>query len=265
MTVELIQGDCLDVMPTLTDKSVDMVFTDPPYNLTDLEYDKIVIDDSWCKELIKVVKKNGYLATFGNFMMFASIGQLWKWRFNGIWLKPSPNPRTHSAKKPMNQQESYCVFAHPESEVKYLTWNIIKNIGKPYKKTQRNTGYKRGGKDQISRASCSGWTKTGYESINDGYRIQSDVIRAPQKQCMIYDERTVHPTQKPIQAIGVLIQWLTNEGDTILDPFMGSGTTGVAAQRLGRNFIGIELDPEYFAMAKKRIENDMPLFNTDIK
>lgn len=72
---------------------------------------------------------------------------------------------------------------------------------------------------------------------------------------MPHHERTEHPTQKPLNIIQVLVQWLTNEGDTILDPFSGSGTTGVAALLNNRNYIGIELNPEYLEMSRKRLQN----------
>jgi len=74
-------------------------------------------------------------------------------------------------------------------------------------------------------------------------------------------QKRIHPTQKPIELMSTIIEYWTKPNDTILDPFMGSGTTGVAAQRMGRNFIGIEIDEKYFHMAKERIENDAPLFN----
>ena len=261
MTVELIQGDCLEVLPTLAEKSVDMVFTDPPYGATDLEYEKNRLDKEVSEQLIRVVKDNGYLVSFGMFWNFALWGELWCFRYDMVWIKSCPNPRTHSAKKPMNQKENIAVFAHPKAKIKDLRWSKIYRPGKPYRKKQRQTGYRREGKDQLARSGCEGWTEEGYLSINNGRREITDVIYGPKKSTMKHGERTEHPTQKPLDVINLIIDILSVEGDTVLDPFMGSGTTGVAAQRMGRNFIGIEIDEKYFHMAKERIENDAPLFN----
>ena len=264
MTVKLIQGDCFHAISRLADKSVDIVFTDPPYNATDLDFDDYVISDELNNLFLQKTKDNGYLVVFGMFNMFCFFNRSWQFRFDGVWIKPRGNPRTHSAKKPMNQKELFAVFAHPQAKTKDLCWEKHYVPGEPYIKTQKNTGYRRKGKDQLSRSSCEGWTIDGYKSINSGHRQSTDVLFGPQKSTMIFDERTPHPTQKPLKVLMTIIYWLTKEGDTILDPFMGSGTTGVAAQRMGRNFIGIEIDPEYYRMAKDRIENDQPLFNAGI-
>lgn len=240
-------------MKDIPDGSVDAVITDPPYLTTDLHFDKAGLSMQWVSELLRVVKPNGYLAVFAPFTMLAQIERLWSMRFYGCWLKNAGTMRTHSAKKPMNKQEPYCVFAHPKHKVSELTWNKITIPGEPYKKTQKNTGYLRGGKDQLDRANTSCWTETGYISENSGFRYQTDVIEGAGKSHMKHAERTTHPTQKPLTVIDTLVRWLTNDGDTVIDPFMGSGTTGVACLNTNRNFIGIELDPNYFAIAETRI------------
>lgn len=258
----LHNGDCLEVMTSLPDNSVDAVLTDPPYLTTDLHFDKSRLDMAWVIDLLRIVKPNGYLAVFAPVEMSAFIASHWSMRFTGFWLKPQAGMRTAAAKKPMSKSEIYSVFAHPKHKVKNLTWNPVKIHGEPYTRIKRHRGYQRNGKDQIDRADTSSWTKDGYVSKNDGWRMQTDVIIGPSKPCMPHGERTIHPTQKPENVMSTLVQWLTNEGDTILDPFMGSGTTGVAASRLGRDFIGIELDPDYFKIAQARIQDaGMPLFD----
>jgi DNA modification methylase len=104
--------------------------------------------------------------------------------------------------------------------------------------------------------SSVGFTQEGYVTKNNGRREMTDVLFGRSKGSMCHDERTDHPTQKPLEVLLTLVQWLTNEGDTVLDPFMGSGTTGVACVQTGRNFIGIEIDPGYFEIAKQRIEKE---------
>jgi site-specific DNA-methyltransferase (adenine-specific) len=251
--INLINGDCLYALKNIPDNSVDAIITDPPYLTTDLHFDRHGLDMEWVNESLRIVKPNGYLAVFCPVEMSAEIAKLWSLRFTGVWLKSQGAMRTATAKKPMSKSELYTVFAHPNHKIKDLTWNPIRIAGEPYLKIERNTGYKRGGKDQLARADKSGWTKDGYVSENNGFRWQTDVIFGHPKPCMPHDERTIHPTQKPVNVMSTLVQWLTNEGDLILDPFLGSGTTGIAAKNLKRDFIGIELDPEYFAIAQERI------------
>jgi site-specific DNA-methyltransferase (adenine-specific) len=250
----LYRGDCFEVLKSLPDESVDAVVTDPPYLTTDLHFDKNGLSMGWVKELLRVVKPDGYLIVFAPVEMFADIAKQWTLRFSGCWLKRTGGMRTHSAKKPMNQWELYCVYAHPNHKIANLTWNKIKRGGfEPYKTIQRNTGYRRGGKDQLSRANNSGWTQDGYVCEGDDTRYYTDVLYAPNKTGMKHSERTPHPTQKPLAVIQPLIEWTTNPHNLVLDPFMGSGTTGLACQNLDRDFIGIELDPGYFEIARQRI------------
>jgi len=253
MTVQLFCGDCLDILPTLEAGSVDAVVTDPPYGVTDIHFDDYTAL-GWITELLKTVKPDGYLCSFGLGKIQSEIDGRWVHRFDGVWLKEGGAPRSHNAKKPMCQKEPYGVYAHPRHEIKNLTWNKVFRDGEPYQRVRRNLGYKRGQDDQISRLDPSGFTQDGYISENDGKREVTDVLFGMSKGCMKHAERTSHPTQKPISVLRVLVKWLTNPGDTILDPFMGSGTTGVACVQTGRNFIGIEIDEGYFEIAKQRIE-----------
>jgi site-specific DNA-methyltransferase (adenine-specific) len=253
MSVDLHLGDCLDVLRTLPDNSVDAVVTDPPYLTTDLHFDKAGLDMGWVTDLLRIVKPDGYLVVFAPVEMSAHIAYYWSMRFTGFWLKVRPGMRTSTAKKPMSKSELYSVFAHPKHKIKNLTWNPIKIPGEPYRRVQRKKGYLRGGRDQLDRSCGSSWTEDGYIKENDGWRMQTDVIIGAPKSCMPHAERTPHPTQKPENVMSTLVQWLTNEGDTVLDPFMGSGTTGVSCVNFGRNFIGIEREPDYFEIARARI------------
>ena len=250
---QLIHGDCLEAMKHMADKSVDAIITDPPYLTTDLHFDNDGYSLDWVTEALRIVKDDGYLVLFSTFESQAEVAKLWSIRFSGCWLKPSGGMRKHSAKKPMSQCELYCVFAHPKHKVANLTWNKITYKSNPYQRTQRNSGYKRGGKDQLDRAAPRSWTEDGFVNQNDGFRYYTDVVNAPSKPYMSPEERSEHPTQKPIELISVIARWTTNEGDTIFDPFMGSGTTIVAATQLGRKSIGIEIDEAYFKIAERRV------------
>lgn len=263
--VTLYRGDCLEVLPMLEAGSVDAVVTDPPYLVTDLDFDED-LSFEWVEQCVRVVQNNGYLASFGLSEVQRHIEALWHRRFTGIWLKASAGMRTHSAKMPMCQQEPFVVYAHKLHKISKLVFNTVYRSGEKYKKVMRNNGYKRGGSDQLDRANSSSWTKDGLVIENSGRREMTDVLFAPAKTGMAHSERTEHPTQKPLEVMTVIIQWLTNPSMTILDPFMGSGTTGVAAVKLGRRFIGIEIDPNYFEIARRRIEDALaqpPLFRLD--
>lgn len=103
-------------------------------------------------------------------------------------------------------------------------------------------------------AGLEAWTLDGYVKRNAGTRQFTDVLFGYSKRCMKHHERTEHPTQKPVSVIGTLVEWLTNEGHTVLDPFLGSGTTAVACENLNRKWIGIEKEEQYCEIAAKRIE-----------
>jgi len=257
---QVIHSDCFDVMQQLPSGSIDAIITDPPYMTTDLEFDKIGFDlKKFILESIRITKDNGYLAVFAPVEMQAEFAKYWNLRYSGAWVKSKGGMRTHSAKKPRNQWELYCVFAHPSHKISNLTWNKVFTKGKPYKKVQSNNGYQRDGRDQLARANTSAWTKEGYVSKNDGTRQQTDVIYGKEKGCMPHWERTPHPTQKPINVMSTLVQWLTNENDIILDPFSGSGSTGIACKNLNRRYILVEKELKYFHLSQQRLGQEIEI------
>ena len=236
-------------LPKIPDASVDLICIDPPYLSTDLDFDKAGFDlVALKKELARIIKPSGYIACFGTIELLAAFINPFAIRYSGVWLKPRGTMRTATAKKPMSKCEPYAVFCIKNAKICDMTFNRLKieNAGKPYKMVQNNTGYERSGKDSLSRADSSGWTKQGYISESDGSRWQTDVIEAPHKGTMKHAERTDHPTQKPIQALSVLVKMLSNEGDLVLDCFGGSGSTGETCIQLKRDFIIIEKDKKHF-------------------
>lgn len=258
MSVKLYFGDCLEGMSNTADGVYDIIITDPPYLTTDLAFDKVGFDIKTFIDLsYRTLKQNGYLVSFGSIGLFAQIlnTKLFNARFSGVWLKSRGVMRTHNAKKPMSRAEPYVVFCKNNSQISGLTFNKIKNYGyDSYRVVQRKSGYKRGGKDSLSRANTQGFTIDGHVSENDGFRYQTDVIEGKSKSCMPHAERTEHPTQKPINVMETLIKMLTNEGDVVLDPFGGSGTTMLACLNTKRNGVSFEIDPEYYEMSWERVE-----------
>ena len=260
MLNQIIYGDCFEVLKDIPDKSIDAVITDPPYLTTNLQFDKSSYDvDSLLGLLLLKLKDTGQIATFGSIELLAKFSLIFPIRWTGIWLKPNHGFRSYNAKKPPSKMEVYAVFAHPNYQVSELTFNKIIKKGEPYEK--KSPGIKRsswGGQLTIRNPD-------GFTEINLGTRHQTDVIEAPNKPCMKIPERSKHPTQKPIKVISTLIQWITIPSDLVLDPFCGSGTTAVACKELGRNYICIEKEKEYFNIACDRISQPREYSETELE
>lgn len=249
----IILGDCLQHMKQFPEKSFDCILTDPPYLTTDLAFDKEGFDvDQWIEACLHCLKDNGYLISFGSIELLAKILTKFTIRWSGCWLKSGSTMRTKTAKKPRGQMESYVVFVKPNSKISELTFNQVKIPGEPYRTIGRRR-MRRDGKDCLYKASPESFTKDGYVMENDGWRYQTDVIKEGGKSQMPLQERTEHPTQKPVNVYKTLLEFCTNENDLVLDPFAGSGTLAVAATQLNRRYVCIEKNPEYYAMILDRL------------
>jgi site-specific DNA-methyltransferase (adenine-specific) len=249
----LYLGDCLDILPTLAAGSADLALTDPPYGETDFHFDSKQPEVGWARALLRVVQDNGYLATFGSIQLLGDLCAIWHKRFGVALIKPNGTPRSYNAKKPPSQYEPACVYAHPNHRISDLTWNKLRVEGVPWRKIRKNNHLRRNGDDSLDRNATSSFSAEGFVQSSNT-RVCTDVVFGNTKPYMPHNERTAHPTQKPIEPMLMLISWLTNQGDTIIDHFMGSGTTGVACVQTGRKFIGVEIDEGYFNIAVKRIE-----------
>lgn len=234
--MNLMHGDCLEMMKLIPDGSVDMVLCDLPYGTTQNKWDAVIPLDQLWAEYKRVGKPNcAYVLTaqapFDKVLGCSNLPML---KYEWIWQKEAGTGHLNAKKAPMKDHENVLVFyAAPP------TYN-----------PQMRTGFKpyvvaKGG--ESSNYNASGPVTT----ISDGSRYPLTTIRFDR------DKGNVHPTQKPVALMEYLIRTYTNEGDTVLDNTMGSGTTGVACVNTGRQFIGIERDDKYFAIAKQRIENAM--------
>ena len=238
MQIELYQGDCLEIMPKLPPKSVDMVLCDLPYNITANKWDQLVpFDKLWeCYE--HVCKDTAVIALFGS-QPFSSLlvsSNLPMFRHEWIWIKNRGSNFANTVREPMKEHEHILIFSKGK-------WTYNKQM-------QPRTG---GG---LERAKYN----VRYESKSDNYRVfderpQNSIseLRVPSSHQKFNVEVGLHPTQKPVPLLEYLIRTYTNEGDTVLDNCMGSGSTGVACGNLNRNFVGIELNGAYFDIAKERI------------
>lgn len=227
--MKLLQGDCLELMRTIPSGSVDMVMCDLPYGTTQNKWDSIIPLEPLWMEYRRICKGAIVLTAAQPFTSVLVCSNLAEFKYQWVWQKEAGTGLLNAKKQPLRDHEDVLVFYKAQP-----TYNPQFTAGKPYI-------CKKGG--ETSNYNPSGSVVT----INEGTRCPKTV------QFFQRDKSKVHPTQKPVALMEYLIRTYTNEGDTVLDNTMGSGTTGVACANVGRNFIGIERDPEYFAIAEKRI------------
>lgn len=240
MAINLYNGNCVDVLKTIEDNSVDLVVTDPPYNLgnfmrvrqtnlkkmrsnffgsagwDDLEYTEWIEHmDEFFKEVSRVLSKGSSMILFMSIIKVESIINIaqkygFYYKTTGIWHKLNPMPRNMNLQY-VNSTEAWVYFTY----------------------------------------------KVRTSKFNNNGKVLHDFIETSLTPA---NERKhgKHPTQKPVQLMKHFIEVLSDEGDVVLDPFMGSGSTGVAAIKINRGFIGIELAEEYYIIARSRIEEVKP-------
>ena len=241
--VQLYNGDCLDVMDNIGDKSIDMILADLPYGTTSCKWDSIIDFDLLWEQYERIIKNNGAIVLFGSqpFTSKLIISNIDLFRYEIIWQKERPTNFMLGKKQIMKYHENILVFYK-----KQPTYNPI--LEKRLEKNKRNN---------IPR----NITSEVWDITDDDKYAERTVIGGSKD--WIYPisvqefsmERGLHPTQKPTKLLEYLIKTYTNENEVVLDNVMGSGSTGVACANTNRNFIGIELDKEYFEIAKARIEN----------
>lgn len=247
---KLYNEDLFDAMSKIEDNSVNAIITDFPYgtlNKKRNEWDKIIDYDKFWAETKRIGKDNIVVVSTAQ-QPFTSvlISTNYKdFKYTLVWEKSKATGYLNAKKQPMRAHEDIVVFYN-----KQCTYNPQMTIGEAYDK---GTAVR----DTIH-----------YGSQTKATHVKSDGKRYPRSvQYFVTAEREgkLHPTQKPIALFEWLVKTYTNKGDTILDPTMGSATTGVAALSLGRNFIGIERDAEFFAKAQKRIERHLTTADRDCK
>lgn len=233
--VELYQGDCLEEMGKVADHSVDMIFTDLPYGTTNNVWDVCVPFEELWKHYKRVLKSGGVVLLFAQMPFGADlINSNRKWfRYEWIWHKTLPAGFLNANRMPLRAHENILVF------YEHLpTYHAQKTPGNPYSAKRSARATRNYGRFERT------------VTISDGMRYPRDVLTFSNGG----NANKIHPTEKPVDLLEYMIRTYTDEGETVLDSCMGSGSCGVACWRLGRNFIGIEKDAGYFEAAKKRIE-----------
>ena len=238
----LIHGDCLEKMKDISDASIDMVLCDPPYGTTACKWDTIIPLEPMWKELRRIIKPNGAILLFGNqpFTSILGASNASELQYSWHWDKEHATGHLNAKKRPMKRFEDILVFYK-----KQPTYNAQGLIYSPKNMVNSDSHVARGGDNKTS--TVSGGLKKEYQQEYTNW--PRDILTFKSE-----NGNKMHPTQKPVPLLEYLIKTYTNEGETVLDFTMGSGSTGVACKNLKRNFIGIEKEENYFNIAKKRID-----------
>ena len=239
------QGDCLVEMDKIADKSIDMILCDLPYAVTAFKWDSFInLRLLWnCYD--RILKDNA-TAIFTPTQPFSSIlvtGNIEMFKYGLVWDKLKGTSFAIAKKKPMASHEDILVFGRGK-----MTYNPQMEMAEEKNKRPRKNEYKTGGAVPI----FSGISRVS-ENHNEDLRYPKSVIRISKDMGECNHIHRIHPTQKPVPLMEYLIKTYTNEGETVLDNCMGSGTTGVACRNTNRHFIGIEQDKKYFDIAVKRV------------
>ncbi len=250
MSFQLLLGDCLERMKEIPDGSVDLVLCDPPYGTTACKWDAVIPFEPMWAAVRRVLKENGAAVLFGQepFSSMLRTSNLPMFKYDWYWQKNRPSGTVNARLKPLKDVEVISVFSE----------------GATANGSQRNMPYfpqgvGEGGvwkRENLEKISAISTARKGHkrERIIHGSEYPRQVLR----DFTHHVNDNLHPTQKPVALMEYLIRTYTNEGATVLDFTMGSGTTGVACLNTGRRFIGIERDVDYFKIAKNRIEAVVP-------
>lgn len=245
---KIYNEDCLEGMKRIPDGTIDAIICDLPYGTTANKWDNVIPLDKLWEEYERIIKDNGAIVLFSTMPFTIDLinSNRKLFRYTIIWKKTMASNYLNCHKMPMRIHETICVFYK-----KLPTYNPIKSEKKD------SIGY---GRTRIVQGGANpslGYYKT-HNYHDDGTRFPTDVIEFSNFNYagLGFKDEFHHPTRKPVDLLSYLIRTYSNEGDTILDNCMGSGTTAIACIREKRNFIGFETDKEYYNNACKRIYNE---------
>jgi site-specific DNA-methyltransferase (adenine-specific) len=248
MKIKLMLGDCLERMKEIPDGSIDMVLTDPPYGTTACKWDTIIPLEPMWEQLKRITKRNAAIVMTAAqpFTTVLVSSNMPMFKYCWVWEKSKAVGFVNAKLKPMNKHEDIVVFSK----------------GKTSNGNANNMVYNPQGLEVLNKE-VNGRRGEHTDSDGNGYGRPSMKKNYVQKYTNYPNTiltinsvgKTVHPTQKPVALVEYLIKTYTNEGETVLDFTMGSGTTGVACVNTRRSFIGIEQDPKYYRIAVDRIKS----------
>lgn len=239
-------GDCFDLFPEIESGSIDLLLTDPPYGITACEWDQKPDLTKFFSEVWRILKPTGTILVFGvePFSTTLRVACLGKYKYDLYWIKRRGSGFLNAKNAPLKQVEIISVFSlggviHKSISTRRTTYNpqgVLSAGKKKLAKNMVNTYH-------LNPGHISG---KEYEAFSN---YPTNVLYFSERK-----DRRFHPTQKPVALLEYLIKTYTNEGENVLDPFMGSGSTGVACVNTGREFIGFEKEERFFEIAKTRIE-----------
>jgi len=241
-------GDCLIEMDNIPDGSIDMILCDPPYGTTACKWDVVIPFEPLWKQYKRVIKKQGAVVLFGSepFSSLLRLSNLEWFKYDWVWEKSQGHNFLQAKSMPLKVHEVMSIFSrgtinHLSDFFSRMIYYPVMEQGEPYRKVDRVTA--------AVGVLNSATLKSGFVKENNGSRYPRSVIHLHNTQ-----QGSLHPTQKPVTLLSYLIKTYTNEGETVLDNTMGSGSTGEACLRTNRRFIGIEKDAHYFNVAQQRLE-----------
>ena len=236
----LINGDCLIEMQNIPDKSIDLILCDLPYSITSMKWDSLIPFDKLWEQYNRIIKPNGNIVLFstGMFTINLICSNIKQFRYRLIWEKNVPTGMGSAKYRPMKYYEEICIFGNS------------KGIYNPIPKRREGIGKACYNYDHYCSTNNHINLSKQPKRYDPDWVQPSDVLKfnvVPNRNGKL------HPTQKPVELLEYLIKTYSNEGDIVLDNCMGSGSTGIACMNTNRDFIGIELDENYFNVAQKRI------------
>ena len=235
---KIYNEDCLEGMKQIDDKSINCIICDLPYGATNEKWDIIIPFDKLWQQYKRIIKDNGAILLFGQepFSSYLRLSNIENYKYDIYWQKERLTNIQQVKRRVGKDVECISVFYK-----KQCTYNPQKTIGHILKQTCR--------KKESQTDVYGTLTKDNYYSSTERYPRSIQIFSTDTQLSAL------HPTQKPVKLLEWLVLTYSNIGDTVLDNCMGSGSTGIACKNTGRNFVGIELDNNYFEIAKERIEN----------
>ena len=252
--MKLYNSSCFKIFPKLNDNSVDMVCVDPPYGTTTIDWDRPLNFEEMWQALNRIVKPNGNIIIFGSqpFSSLVICSNIGHFKYELVWNKNKCGSPGLAKIRPQKVHENIMVF---QRESKGATYNPIMETGDAYTRKSKKKDAEGNLVGYGSGKNTHGYgfgNKKLMQSNNKGTRYPKSILHASRN---FSAQQTVHPTQKPTNLLNWLIMTYSNEGDTVMDFTMGSGSCGVSAKLTGRKFIGMELEKEYYDIAVKRIDD----------
>ena len=240
----LLQGDCLELMKDIPDKSIDLILCDLPYGTTRNSWDEVIPFDKLWAQYNRIIKDNGAILLFaqGKFYVNLVNSNMKMFRYDLVWDKELVSGFLNAKRMPLRRHEQVAVF------YKHLpTYNPQFTQGKPLH--SKGTAYQT---KELTNNNYGDFKATDDDRAGSTEKYPTSIMKFQKPHPSV----CVHPTEKPVALLEYLVKTYTNEGDVVLDNCMGSGSTGVACKNTNREFIGMELDEDYYKLACERMKQE---------